>query len=352
MPRRHCILLMPDQPEPYRFEGFANPNTTSVPDAVFDELLLRVDNNELRVLLYIVRRTYGFKKDSDTISLSQMVSGLRRRDGSILDHGTGLSKASVARGLKGLIDKRIIVSRRNRSDVRGDQPTTYALRLKDEVNEPDGNEGEEQGDPCLSVETGGVSELNTPVSQSRDTQETVIQHTDLSNIRTAMPENETTTAVPVTATPRQTATDSMTYQATLVEQLQIPTAGQADSTAAVGRGGAPQAMADLLSRYRSRFPVKSVAERDELTAITASITAFAPEFGDTAPVKSSVTRAYNLYKQSGLALSAFIAELYSVRSSVKDIAQRRTIKNRMSYYFGLLEDRLGLAHDAAEIPAG
>src|SRR3954447_12264680 len=183
---------MPDQPAPYQFEGFSNPNTTPVPDVVFDELLLRLDNNELRVLLYIVRRTYGFKKDTDNISLSQMVSGLRRKDGTMLDHGTGLSKASVARGLKGLIDKHIIVSKRNRSVVRGDQPTTYALRLKDEVVEPDGNEGEDQGDPCLSVETGGVSELNTPVSQSRDTQETVIQDTDLSNIRTAAQKNRTT----------------------------------------------------------------------------------------------------------------------------------------------------------------
>src|SRR3954468_1984214 len=106
---------MPDQPAPYEFEGFLNPNTTPVPDVVFDELLLRLDNNELRVLLYIVRRTYGFKKDTDNISLSQMVSGLRRRDGAVLDYGTGLSKASVIRGIKGLVEKGIIVSKRNRS---------------------------------------------------------------------------------------------------------------------------------------------------------------------------------------------------------------------------------------------
>jgi hypothetical protein len=56
-----------------------------------------------------------------------------------------------------------------------------------------------------------------------------------------------------------------------------------------------------------------------------------------------VTRAYNLYQRSQLPLSTFVSELYGVRSDVKDIATRRRIKNRMSYFFGLLEDRLGLS---------
>jgi hypothetical protein len=59
-------------------------------------------------------------------------------------------------------------------------------------------------------------------------------------------------------------------------------------------------------------------------------------------VKSSVTRAYNLYKHSGLALSAFIAELYTARSSVKDISRTKMIRNRMTYFFGLLEQRFGV----------
>jgi hypothetical protein len=61
-----------------------------------------------------------------------------------------------------------------------------------------------------------------------------------------------------------------------------------------------------------------------------------------------VTRAYNLYQRSQLPLSTFVSELYGVRSDVKDIATRRRMKNRMSYFFGLLEDRLGLSTSTPE----
>src|SRR3954453_9196518 len=78
---------MPDSSEPYEFQGFLSPNTTPVPDVLFDDLLQRLDNAELRVLLYIIRRMYGFKKSSDDISIGQMVDGIKRKDGTVLDGG-------------------------------------------------------------------------------------------------------------------------------------------------------------------------------------------------------------------------------------------------------------------------
>src|SRR5690606_19037402 len=103
------------------------PTTTPIPDQVFDELLHLLSGNELKVLLYICRRTFGFKKESDTIALSQMVNGITTRDGRILDRGTGLSKATVARCLNTLEEKNIIRRIRQFSEERGDEPTTYAL---------------------------------------------------------------------------------------------------------------------------------------------------------------------------------------------------------------------------------
>jgi hypothetical protein len=64
---------------PSAFEGFASPNYIQVPDELFDLLLPTLADNELRVLLYIIRRTFGFKREADAISLSQMVSGITRR---------------------------------------------------------------------------------------------------------------------------------------------------------------------------------------------------------------------------------------------------------------------------------
>jgi Bacteriophage replication protein O len=124
---------MSDTTKPYEFAGFSSPNTTPVPDVLFDELLLRLDNAELRVLLYIIRRTYGFKRSTDDIAISQMVDGIRKKDGTILDRGTGMSKGSVTRGLRGLLEKGVIVARRNTSKEHGFEPTTYALKLKNEA---------------------------------------------------------------------------------------------------------------------------------------------------------------------------------------------------------------------------
>src|SRR5665811_213836 len=122
---------MATQPTPQPvFNGFASPNYTQVPDELFDLLLPQLADNELRVLLYIVRRTFGFKRDTDTISLSQMVHGITTKEGQVLDTGTGLSKSTVARGLKSLRERGIILATRNASAERGDQPTTYRLRFK------------------------------------------------------------------------------------------------------------------------------------------------------------------------------------------------------------------------------
>ena len=73
--------------EGFHFAGFSSPNSTSVPDDFFDVLAPNLSESELRVLIYIIRRTFGFKKEFDTISLKQMVEGIKTRDGRVLDQG-------------------------------------------------------------------------------------------------------------------------------------------------------------------------------------------------------------------------------------------------------------------------
>src|SRR4028118_1479580 len=82
------------------FRGYSSPNYTPVPDELFDEQLPDLSGAELKVLLYVIRRTFGFKRESDTISLSQMLNGLRTRDGRVLDRGGGLSKTTLLPSLK------------------------------------------------------------------------------------------------------------------------------------------------------------------------------------------------------------------------------------------------------------
>ena len=160
---------MPDQP--FRYQGFSRPNYTQVPDDVFDVLLPELTESELKVLLYIIRRTFGFKKDADTISLKQMVEGIRTRDGRQLDRGAGVSKTSAVRGVNGLVEKGIILAVRNRSAEKGDEATTYTLHV---VEVP---VSRFETPPPLNLGQGGVPDLDP---QETDGQETVRQQFEYS----------------------------------------------------------------------------------------------------------------------------------------------------------------------------
>lgn len=113
-----------------QFDGFRRPNYTPVPDELFDRLLPVLSGAELRVLLYIIRRTFGFKKDRDAISFNQFIRGISAREGRVLDRGCGIrDRTTLSKALRGLEDKKIIVVCR-RADARGDNETTlYALRF-------------------------------------------------------------------------------------------------------------------------------------------------------------------------------------------------------------------------------
>src|SRR5688572_23206645 len=82
------------------YKGYASPNYTPVPDGLFDEQLPDLSGSELKVLLYIIRRTFGFKKDSDNISLNQLLNGITTKEGIVLDRGTGLTKKTLLEAIK------------------------------------------------------------------------------------------------------------------------------------------------------------------------------------------------------------------------------------------------------------
>ncbi len=163
---------------PITFEGFASPNFTQVPDELFDVLMPQLSDAELRVLLYIVRRTFGFKRDADAISLSQLVSGITTREGQVLDRGTGLSKATVARGLAGLREKGVILAERRSSIQRGNEATTYRLRFKT-ASSGMNRQPTPVSQPRDRVHSAPpVSQLRQALSRQRDTQKTGGKNTD------------------------------------------------------------------------------------------------------------------------------------------------------------------------------
>lgn len=117
-------------PEGLRFKGFRSPNYTQVPDELFDELLALLTFGELKVLLYVMRRTFGFKKGSDRISKSQLENGIvKKATGEVLDLGTGLSRRAIRLAVQRLVAMNILLKRTHRSREKGDESTEYALNI-------------------------------------------------------------------------------------------------------------------------------------------------------------------------------------------------------------------------------
>jgi hypothetical protein len=128
---------VPNADASYHFAGFRSPRYTPTPDELFDELLAPgvLTEAELRVLLYIVRRTFGFKKDADAISLSQLTDGIIKTDGIRLDWGAGVKRAAASRAVQSLERKGIIHGTRTRSRARGNETTVYSLVMADDPKE-------------------------------------------------------------------------------------------------------------------------------------------------------------------------------------------------------------------------
>jgi len=112
--------------------GFSKPTTTQTPDALLDYWLTRLAGSELRVLLYAVRRTYGFKRDEDAIGLDQFLHGITTRDGAVLDEGIGISRRALLYAIKSLADKGLLLKGRHVDDGGRDTVSTYRLSIVDE----------------------------------------------------------------------------------------------------------------------------------------------------------------------------------------------------------------------------
>ncbi|GAJ19072.1 unnamed protein product, partial [marine sediment metagenome] len=116
-----------------KFKGFTKPTYTQTPNEAFDILLDMLNGSELKVLLYIIRRTFGFKKESDNISLNQVVNGIKKKDGSIQDYGTGISKLSARKAVKRLIEKNVILKIRRKDESGKDKSPNYSLNEEEKT---------------------------------------------------------------------------------------------------------------------------------------------------------------------------------------------------------------------------
>lgn len=106
------------------------------------------------------------------------------------------------------------------------------------------------------------------------------------------------------------------------------------------RGGMEPITATLQRR------VVRQAVSDDRQAIAATIHMIADELGDRANRKSTITRATNLFAQSGVGRELFVDAMYLAKGEVcdrrRDPGTAPVPGNQMAYFFAVLEDRLGL----------
>lgn len=132
------------------------PNYTQAPNVCFDEIFKTLKEGELRVILVLIRQTFGWHKSIERISLGQIADK------------SGIDRRSVCRSLNSLIAKGLVTKKK--FGDKGKERCYFSLLMNapvEEEKEPDGDISEEELEllsnnsyQCPKV-TGG-SDLKSP----------------------------------------------------------------------------------------------------------------------------------------------------------------------------------------------
>ena len=114
------------------FKGFSTPrqNWFKMPHDWIDLCADISSVAEIKVVQYVMRHTWGHQEYgiSKRISLDEFMNGRRRKDGSRMDKGTGLSKPSVISGLRSAVEKGLLIEETDDSD-KARVKKYYSLRM-------------------------------------------------------------------------------------------------------------------------------------------------------------------------------------------------------------------------------
>ena len=120
------------------FQGFTIPerNYFLLPNEWIDICAEITNLAELKVILYVLRHTWGYQEYNTmkTITIDEFMHGRRRKNGSRLDKGTGLSNRSVIEGIKRAIEHKFLICTIDDTD-KARTIKSYALHMM--PNTPD-----------------------------------------------------------------------------------------------------------------------------------------------------------------------------------------------------------------------
>jgi len=275
-----------------QFTGFSRPesNFFRLPYEWID-ITAGIDNiAELKVVQYILRHTWGYQEYSikKHITIDEFIRGRKRKDGSRMDLGTGLSEMSVRNGIAKALEHGFIEAIVDDSD-KARVKKYYALKMqKDEPYEKDAYEEVQS----LEAEVQSLDPKGTSF-RPRSEKDTLERNLYIRNSKIKMQSN--------------VSKETKGYQ-------NFQTIGHLLKQKAEHQGGGAQ-----------HIPESMEASIDEISA----------GFNDTSNRRSNRTHALHIYQLSGKTEEGFTSCMYEARSITK---QQGNIKKKMPYFFRVLED--------------
>lgn len=98
-----------------------SPCYTQFPNEILDEWMPKLSPSEFKIISKIIRQTFGWKKESDNISLSQIIKS------------TGISRQGVINGIKKLEEYNLIIVTRTKNKT-----SNFQLNIDDsQLNRPE-----------------------------------------------------------------------------------------------------------------------------------------------------------------------------------------------------------------------
>lgn len=319
---------MSQKAAPFKFKGFSKPNYTQVPDEFFDRVMMHLSGAELKVILYIFRKTFGFKKSEDSISLSQICTGqVNKKTGERFDEGTGLSKSTAIIALRGLIDKGLITAVQHKSQMKGFESTTYTPRYKDADIETD--------IPMSENQTRAGTKTAQGLVRKSDIQETAKQKTiKQSNFEYSMIKNSEKKE-----RERKGPSSLKDLMANRTQSLSKIAVSHLDEPKWVSEDkGIP---GERSTHAGGLQPVKTSPR------FKGAVEDISNVLGDAEHLPSNFTQAKNIYTFAVARFKAneewFIQAMYTAKGLVKErIEEGRIRTSPMAYFFTVLRDRLKL----------
>ena len=131
------------------FQGFSKPeaNFFRLPNEWTDITAKVTSLAEMKLVEYVLKHTWGYSEFDmvKKITTDEFMNGRKKKDGTRIDEGTGLSKPSVIAGLKSAVEHGLLTEEINDSD-KARIKKFYKLKMKPSLDENDTDSNDPHAD--------------------------------------------------------------------------------------------------------------------------------------------------------------------------------------------------------------